>query len=146
MSTEKTQAVATLPKKLKKQLKNTVTAIETAKIQRAIQTALLLTLIPTPASAQTNGTSVTAGLSCSPPPGLEPLFNFLSSVTELAFLGGVFLATFTFVVAGIAFVWPGQDYNRLGKKIATNGFFGTVLLLSANMITSWIVSNFPGVC
>jgi len=95
---------------------------------------------------QTNGTSVASELPCSPPPGLEPLFNFLNSITELAFLGGVFLATLTFVVAGIAFIWPGQDYNRLGKKIATNGFFGTILLLSANMITSWIVSNFPGVC
>jgi hypothetical protein len=117
------------------------------QIIRAVIAGLFLLLtITAPASAQTNGTSVTSGLSCNPPTGLEPLFNFLNSITELAFLGGVFLATLTFVVAGIAFIWPGQDYNRLGKKIATNGFFGTVLLLSANMITSWIVSNFPGVC
>ena len=74
------------------------------------------------------------------------MFNFLNSITELAFLGGVFLATLTFVVAGIAFIVPGQDYNRIGKTVAKNGFIGTVLLLSANMITTWIVSNFPGVC
>lgn len=96
-----------------------------------------------PAAAQTNATS---GVDCNPPPPLEPLISFLNSITELAFLAGVTLATFTFVIAGICFILPGDDYNRLGKKIAKNGLLGTILLLSANMITAYIISQFPGVC
>ncbi|WP_336328317.1 pilin [Halovenus sp. HT40] len=93
-----------------------------------------------PAAAQTAADD----LPCDPPSGLEPLFTFLNSITELAFLAGVGLATLTFVVAGTCLIIPGQDYNRLGKNIAKNGFIGAVLLLSANMITSYLVSQLGG--
>ena len=83
-------------------------------------------------------------LPCEPPEGLEPLFTFLNSITELAFLAGVGLTTLTFVVAGTCFIIPGEDYTRLGKKIAKSGFIGAVLLLSANMITSYLVSQLGG--
>jgi hypothetical protein len=142
MSTERTQPVATLVNEFRSIVSNQV---QRFALSGTTTLWLLITLIIQPAAAQ-NNTSPVTGTNCSPPPGLEQLFNFLNSVTELAFLGGVFLATLTFVVAGIAFILPGQDYNRIGRKIATNGFLGTILLLSANMITAWIVSNFPGVC
>lgn len=100
---------------------------------------LLLTMVA-PVSAQT----AVDNLPCPPPDGLEPLFDFLNSITELAFLAGVGLATLTFVVAGTCFIIPGEDYTRLGKKIAKSGFIGAVLLLSANMITSYLVSQLGG--
>jgi hypothetical protein len=99
-----------------------------------------ITLIQ-PASAQTKNTS---DLPCTPPSGMQPLFDFLNSITELAFLAGVGLATLTFVVAGICLILPGQDYNRLGKNVAKNGLIGAILLLSANMITSYLVSELGG--
>jgi hypothetical protein len=86
-------------------------------------------------------TNTTDQLPCEPSSGLQPLFDFLNSITELAFLAGVGLATLTFVVAGICLILPGQDYTRLGKKIAKNGLVGAILLLSANMITSYLVSQ-----
>jgi hypothetical protein len=100
---------------------------------------LLLTMVA-PVSAQTAADD----LPCEPPEGMEELFTFLNSITELAFLAGVGLATLTFVVAGTCLIIPGQDYNRLGKNIAKNGFIGAVLLLSANMITSYLVSQLGG--
>jgi hypothetical protein len=98
----------------------------------------LLLTIASPASAQT----AADGLSCEPPEGMDPLFTFLNSITELAFFAGIGLATLTFVVAGICFIIPGQDYTRLGKKVAKNGFIGAILLLSANMITSYLITQF----
>ncbi|NMI77030.1 hypothetical protein GLT92_01255 [Nanohaloarchaea archaeon] len=73
---------------------------------------------------------------------MDPLFTFLNSITELAFFAGIGLATLTFVVAGVCFILPGQDYNRIGKSVAKNGFIGAILLLSANMITSYLVTQF----
>ena len=104
-------------------------------------TASALTLLLTmaaPATAQT----AADGVSCDPPPGMDPLFTFLNSITELAFFAGIGLATLTFVVAGVCFILPGQDYNRIGKSVAKNGFIGAILLLSANMITSYLVTQF----
>ena len=104
-------------------------------------TASALTLLLTmaaPATAQT----AADGVSCDPPEGMDPLFTFLNSITELAFFAGIGLATLTFVVAGVCFILPGQDYNRIGKSVAKNGFIGAILLLSANMITSYLVTQF----
>jgi hypothetical protein len=36
---------------------------------------------------------------------------------------------------------PGEDNSRLGKKVAKNVLIGTVLLLSANMIVSFLVNE-----
>ncbi|WP_201287900.1 pilin [Salinirussus salinus] len=98
---------------------------------------LTSTALIQPAAAQ----NATDQLPCEPSDGLVPLFDFLNSITELAFLAGVGLATLTFVVAGICLILPGQDYTRLGKKIAKNGLIGAILLLSANMITSYLVAQ-----
>jgi hypothetical protein len=80
-------------------------------------------------------------LSCNPPENLQPLFDLLNSITELAFLGGIGLATLGFTSAGLLLIAPGQDYTRLGKSVAKNVLIGSILLLSANMITSYLVSQ-----
>jgi len=104
---------------------------------RAAATFWMLIVFIQPAAAQSEALPD----DCTPPEGLEPLLSFLSSITELAFLAGVGLATLTFVIAGMLLILPGQDYNRRGKQVAKNGFIGAVLLLSANMITSYLVSE-----
>jgi hypothetical protein len=45
------------------------------------------------------------------------------------------------VLAGILILVPGEDYSRRGKQVAKNVLIGTVLLLSASMITSFLVSQ-----
>lgn len=87
-----------------------------------------------PAAAQTPE-------GCNPPENLQPLFDLLNSITELAFLGGIGLATLGFTSAGLLLIAPGQDYTRLGKSVAKNVLIGSILLLSANMITSYLVSQ-----
>lgn len=110
-----------------------------AKIQRTALklwvTALASIVLVQPAAAAHNN------LPCSPPDALSKLFELLHSITELAFFAGVGLATLTFIIAGIHLMMPGEDSTRRGKKIAKNGFLGAVLLLSANMITSYLVSQ-----
>lgn len=105
---------------------------------RAAATFWILTLLIQPAAAQSRPVEE---LPCDPGDALRPLIEFLNSITELAFLTGVSLATLTFVIAGICLTLPGQDYTRLGKKIAKNGLIGATLLLSANMITSYLVAQ-----
>lgn len=101
---------------------------------------LTSTALIQPAAAQ----NTTSQLDCTPPENLTPLFDFLNSITQLAFLAGATLATLTFVVAGICLILPGQDYTRLGKKIAKNGLIGALLLLSADMIVSYLISQLGG--
>ena len=80
-------------------------------------------------------------LPCEVPSNLEPLFALLDSITQIAFLGGVGLATLGFTSAGLLLILPGQDNTRLGKSVAKNVLIGTVLLLSANMIVSFLVNE-----
>jgi hypothetical protein len=80
-------------------------------------------------------------LPCEVPSNLEPLFALLDSITQIAFLGGVGLATLGFSIAGLLLIMPGEDNSRLGKKVAKNVLIGTVLLLSANMIVSFLVNE-----
>lgn len=83
-------------------------------------------------------------LGCSPSQSFEPLFQLLHSLTELAFLGGVGLATLGFTTAGLLIIIPGQEYNRRGKQVAKAVLFGTILLLSANMVVQFIVNQLGG--
>jgi hypothetical protein len=84
-------------------------------------------------------------LGCSPSQSFEPLFQLLHALTELAFLGGVLLATLGFLTAGILIIIPGQEYTRRGKQIAKSVLIGTVLLLSANMIVQFIINQLGSV-
>jgi len=135
---EKTpQPVATLVKKLRQRTgPQTEVASNTVKnlLLRFSTISLTITLIASPAAAQTPE-------GCNPPENLQPLFDLLNSITELAFLAGVGLATLGFTSAGLLLIAPGQDYTRLGKSVAKNVLIGSILLLSANMITSYLVSQ-----
>jgi hypothetical protein len=97
-----------------------------------------LLLFTTPAAAS-HGT-----LNCSSSQAFQPLFQLLHSLTELAFLGGVGLATLGFTTAGLLIIIPGQEYNRRGKQVAKAVLFGTIILLSANMMVQFIVNNLGG--
>ncbi|WP_206042109.1 hypothetical protein [Haloarcula argentinensis] len=80
-------------------------------------------------------------LPCEVPSNLSPLFSLLDSITQIAFLGGVGLATLGFTSAGLLLILPGQDNTRLGKSVAKNVLIGSILLLSANMIVSFLVNE-----
>lgn len=83
-------------------------------------------------------------LSCEVPADLEPLFGLLDTLTQLAFVGGVGLATLGILTAAMFLMLPGQDNTRRGKSVAKNVMIGTVLLLSANMVVSFLVSQLGG--
>mgnify|MGYP006926951300 CR=1 FL=1 len=107
------------------------------RLQRTVTTLLVL--------AGSNPIVASHGtLECSASGPFEPLFELLHAVTELAFLGGVGLATLGFTAAGVLIILPGQEYNRRGKKVAKGVLIGTILLLSANMITQFIVNKLGG--
>ncbi|WP_248896111.1 hypothetical protein [Haloplanus halobius] len=106
---------------------------------------VLFRLIPAVLLFTTPATASHGTLNCSSSQAFEPLFQLLHSLTELAFLGGVGLATLGFTTAGILIIVPGQEYNRRGKQVAKSVLVGTVLLLSANMIVQFIINQLGGV-
>jgi len=95
----------------------------------------VVTLFTTPAAA-THDT-----LDCTVPADLVPLFNLLDTFTQLALLAGVTLGTLGLSIAGIMMLWPGQDMTRRGKDVAKHVIIGTIILLSAQAIVSFITSQ-----
>ncbi|MDY6778051.1 MAG: hypothetical protein SVU32_05255 [Candidatus Nanohaloarchaea archaeon] len=80
-------------------------------------------------------------IECDIPTALDPLFSLFHTLTELAFIGGVVLGTLGFLAAGMFFMLPGDDNNRRGKLAAKNTLIGTILLLSARMIMTFLTSQ-----
>jgi len=109
-------------------------------VQRVATLSLILvsTLLAQPATAAHDS------LECTPPESLSPLIDLLHSLGELAFLAGVAIGTLGFLIAGIFLMLPGEDWTRRGKAVAKNVFIGVVLLLSANMIVSYLISQMGG--
>lgn len=97
------------------------------------------TISPGPIAASHNT------LNCSTTGPFGPLFQLLHSLTELAFIAGVALATFGFAFAGISYIIPGEEWNRRGKQAAKNVLIGTIILLSSNMVVSFLVRELGGV-
>jgi hypothetical protein len=99
-------------------------------------TELLLSalVLTQPAAAQT-------AENCSVPSDLQPLIDLLNTLGELAFIAGIALATIGFSVAGLLFMMPGVEYTRRAKQVGTNVFIGAIILLSANMVVSFLVSQ-----
>jgi hypothetical protein len=85
-------------------------------------------------------------LSCTPPDGMMPLFEFLHALEQVAFLGGATIGTLGFLVAGGLIMMPGQERTRRGKEVASNVFIGAILLFSAQIIMSFIIAQFPAGC
>jgi type IV secretory pathway VirB2 component (pilin) len=114
----------------------------TASVQEHIAKSLLSIIavasIASPAAASHDS------LECSPPESLSPLIDLLHSLGELAFLAGVTIGTIGFLFAGICLMLPGQDWTRRGKDVSKNVFIGVILLLSANMIVSFLISEMGG--
>jgi len=98
-------------------------------------TLVSVLMLSTPAAAAHDN------LPCTVPESLTPLFELLDTLTQLAFLGGVGLGTVGLLVAALFMMLPGEDANRRGKQVAKNVLIGTVLLLSAQMIISFLVSQ-----
>jgi hypothetical protein len=96
---------------------------------------LLLSLTPQPVAASHGS------LPCEVPSNLEPLFDLLHSITQIAFLAGIVLATLGFLSAGILLMMPGEDSTRRGKQVAKQTLFGTILLLSSSMIVSFLTNE-----
>lgn len=86
-------------------------------------------------------TVLQVNLPCEPPEGMQPLFDLLNSFVEIAFIAGVAVATLGFLYAGIRFMMPGEDNSRIAKKAARNTTIGATLLLGANIIVSFLVSQ-----
>lgn len=97
--------------------------------------------LPGPETNQFTNHLLQVDLPCEPPSGMQPLFDLLNSFVEIAFIAGVAVATLGFLYAGIRFMMPGQDNNRLAKRAARNTLIGAVLLLGADVIVSFLISQ-----
>jgi len=84
---------------------------------------------------------------CEIPQDLTPLFDLLDSIINILMIGGVGIGTVGFLVGGIYLMMPSDDAARKGKKIWKYTLFGVVLLLSSQMIMSYLVSQLaPSFC
>lgn len=118
---------------------STVRTWASQKVKRwglKLGTAVLSVLVlSTPAAASHDE------LPCEVPESLTPLFDLLDTIVQLAFLGGILLGTIGLLVAALYLMLPGEDTSRRGKQIAKHVLIGTVLLLSAQMIIGFLVSQ-----
>lgn len=86
-------------------------------------------------------------LPCEPPEDLSPLFDLLSGIIELLFLTGVGLGTLGFIVGGIYMMLPGDNASQKGKTVWKYTLFGVVLVLSSEMVMSYMIGVLsPGFC
>jgi len=115
--------------------------VDTAKsiVEHSLRITAVSTVVLVALSAPVAASHST--LPCPVPPPLEPLFNLLDTFTQLAFISGVSLGLLGFTIAGVFFVIPGEEWTRRGKQLSRNVLYGTILLLSANMIVSFLVSE-----
>lgn len=111
----------------------------TARFARASITAgVTITAASTPAAAA-HGTLPN---DCTIPEGLTGLFTFLHGLSQILLIAGIGVAVIGISVAAIYFMLPGQDKTQRAKQIVVNVVIGTVLLLSANGVISWVISQF----
>lgn len=80
-----------------------------------------------------------SSLPCSIPEDLTPLFDLIDAVSELAFAAGIGIGTIGLLAAAVLIMWPSEDATQRGKQIAKHVIIGAILLLSANMIMSFLV-------
>jgi hypothetical protein len=78
---------------------------------------------------------------CATPEAFQPLFEMLDAIAQVAFVGGIGVATIGLLVAGIYIAMPGEDNTRRGKSVTKSAVFGAVLLLSANMIVAFLTGQ-----
>jgi len=87
-------------------------------------------------------------VGCSIPSSLEPLFGLLHTLGVLAFTAGVALGVVGLSTAGVMIAGPfGEDWVRRGKQVAKNTVLGVVILASARMVVSFLISQLgPSFC
>jgi len=78
---------------------------------------------------------------CTVPSDLQPLFDLLDAIIQVTMLAGLSIAALGITIAGIMFIWPGQDMTRRAKSVITYTVIGTVVILSANAIISFVSSQ-----
>jgi len=121
--------------------KLSTTTIRRKAVQTLVPLLGLVLVASTPAAAGHDS------LSCDPPEDLSPLFDLLHEVTQLLFMAGVALGTAGFILGGIYMMLPGDDASQKGKTIWKYTLFGTVLVLSSEMIMKAMVDTLsPGIC
>lgn len=108
-------------------------------VKTSVSTVLLLVFGVTPAAATHDS------VPCPIPEQLQPLFNLMHALTELAMLAGVGLGTLGFMFAGICYIIPGQKWNNRGRNVGKHVFLGVIILLSARMIVAFLTSQMGGV-
>lgn len=97
--------------------------------------------ISQPAAAQSDT------LPCEPPEDLSPLFSLLEGIIELLFITGVGVGTIGFILGGIYMMLPGDDSSQKGKTIWKYTLFGTLLVLSSQMVMEYMLGVLsPGFC
>lgn len=70
------------------------------------------------------------------------LFVFLDRIAHLLLFGGIAIATPMLLIGSILVIGPfGADGRRRGIQIIKYTLFGLILLLSAQLIVSWIVGQ-----
>ena len=85
-------------------------------------------------------------MECEVPESIQPLFDLLEALTELAFIAGVSLGTLGFSTAGLMIAAPlGEEWTRRGKDLTKQVLIGTIILLSANMVVAFLVNELGGV-
>jgi hypothetical protein len=111
-------------------------------LSKALPAAVALSLLINPVSAQS------ATDNCTIPSSLQPLFDLLGTLETLAFVAGVSLGVVGLSVAGIMIAGPfGEDWVRRGKLVAKNTILGVVILASANMVVSFLITQLgPSFC
>ncbi len=116
------------------------------RVSRAVSKAVLfstslLFVVSQPAAAQSDT------LPCEPPEDLSPLFSLLEGIIELLFITGVGVGTIGFILGGIYMMLPGDDSSRKGKTVWKYTLFGTLLVLSSQMVMEYMLGVLsPGFC
>jgi hypothetical protein len=118
-------------------------------IRAAKRTTAALLLLPATTSyitvAQNGNTSTTgvavSGINCNVPQSIAPLFELLNTASTLAFAGGVGLASVGLLISGGFYMMPGPDGTRKAKQLLKRVIVGTVILLSAEAILTFLIGE-----
>jgi hypothetical protein len=107
--------------------------------KHTVVTAGFLILLMGVAAAQPEG--------CTVPSELQPIFDMLNAIADMAVVFAVSLVGIAIAGAGAMYAWPGEDMNRRAKSTITAGIIGAVIAMSASAIVAWVTTQMgSGVC
>jgi len=127
----------------KPRFRTCVNAVRDTVVTKAVTVGFTIMVLSQPAAA----THDSIDTDCEIPQDLTPLFDLLDSIINILMIGGVGIGTVGFLVGGIYLMMPSDDATQKGKKIWKYTLFGVVLLLSSQMIMSYLVAQLaPSFC